>query len=242
MYPIQSADFHTARKTVRESGRTALHSYIDIKDIQPDFDLDSNYQHSQEGVASNLDDSQSPAYIWSPGWNSSESLNQFQHSESGAIQGAHPGLLLFAQGQTARTSVVENQPVDSIKGPPVNRQNLLRALPYQHIFADEELSSYVASIKQLRPEDSIRINASQAQSLGLVANQLLEYSFVAASGSLIENNQTQCLAALPLLIDHSIATGVVLLPALLLQRAAVGGDCWLQLAAVDKTAGESADA
>ena len=238
LYSIQSSDFHNARKTVRESGRTALHSYIDIKDIQPETDLDSNYQHSQEGVSSNLDDSQSPAYIWSPGWNSSESLNQFQHSESGAIQGAHPGLLLFAKGQADSTCEAENQPVDSIKEPPASSKSLLRALPYQHIFADEELSSYVANIKQLSPAANIKINAFQAQSLGFVANQLLDYSFAAVNGSLIENNQTQCTATLPLSIDDSIATGVVLLPALLLQRAAVSGDCWLKLAAAE----ESADA
>jgi len=237
LYPSQSADFHSARKTVRESGRSALHSYIDIKDIQPNSDPESNYQHSQEGVASNLDDSQSPAYIWSPGWNSSESLNQFQDGESGAIQGAQPGLLLFSKGQTDSSLVTADQSSDSIKGPPAESKNLLRALPYQHIFADEELSSYVTSISQLCPRDTIKINAAQASYLDLVSGQLVTYSFADTAHSLGESIQAQSTAALPLSIDDSIATGVVLLPALLLQRAAMGDDCWLRLA----VAGERAD-
>ncbi|EPJ52929.1 MAG: hypothetical protein OFPI_12410 [Osedax symbiont Rs2] len=238
LYSIKSDDFHVARKTVRESGRTALHSFINIKDIQPDADLDSNYQHSQEGLASNLHNNQSPAYIWSPHWNSSESLNQFQDSESGAIQGAHSGLLLFARRQTANSCVTQKQPFDSVKESSADSQNVLRVLPFEHIFADEELSRYVEHIGQLAPADCIRINTAQAQRLGLIANQLLDYSFVTADGSALESTEPASTTALPLTIDDSIAAGVALLPTLLLQRAPASVVCWLSLASAE----ESSDA
>lgn len=218
LYPKQSSDFNNARKSVRESGRTALSSYIDIKEIPPDFDLDSNYQHSSEGVASHIDKGQSPAYIWSPNWNSNEAVSHYQQADNGAIRGASPGILLFEKRDSEAPTDLKMQEQETA---PAREVNALKILPFHHIFNDEELSGYVANVQQLHTIDSIKLNSQQAQSLGFVAGEQLHYRFLPSTATVIDKDQDDISVdtqILPLAIDDSLATGVVLLPASIIQR------------------------
>jgi len=215
LYSSESSDFNFARKTVRSSGRTALNAFIDIKEIPPDTDKDSSYQYSQEGVSSNIAASLSsekavpPAYIWSPGWNSNEALNQFQNGPNEAINGAHPGIKLFTQACTKKIVVhpVNTTAADSISIP----EGCLQALPYHHIFADEELSGYAPAIIKQVPPSTIRLNTKQAQIINVTEGGLV-------SVILISKPEDKRILPLPLTIDDSIPDRIALIPAPILQR------------------------
>jgi len=216
LYPPESSDFNIARKTVRSSGRTALNAYIDIKEIPPDSDKDSSYQFSQEGVSSNVavaslssEKPISPAYIWSPGWNSNEALNQFQNGPNEAINGAHSGIKLFTQACTKKIVIhpVNTTAADSISIP----EGCLQALPYHHIFADEELSGYAPAIFKQVPPSTIRLNTKQAQIINVTEGGLV-------SVTLISMPEYKKILPLPLTIDDSIPDRIALIPAPILQR------------------------
>jgi len=233
LYQKQSEDFNNARKSVRESGRTALSSYIDIKELPPDSDADSNYQHSSEGVASNIDKTQTPAYIWSPNWNSNEALNHFQNAGNGAIEGSSLGLLIFAQSASHSEAFCKvNESAQPSSATFASAVNILKVLPFHHIFSDEELSSYVSNIQQVQVRPSIRLNAQQAQSLGFVAGEPLHYRFIQDDKEDAGNNSLEEDELLPLEIDESIASGVVLLPAIIIQQQASSVENWLLLSRV----------
>jgi len=240
LYQKRTDDFNIARQTIRSSGRTALHSYIDIKEIPPDTDQDSSYQYSQEGVASIATSEPSaiefsPAYIWSPGWNSSEALSHFQDNVNGPIEGSSPGILLF---QTDRSGDNEEKNYPTVK-PENNRSEMpegaLHLLPYHHIFTDEELSQYSQSIHRAKPEPFVRMNPEQSQKMGFKEHDLLCFSFD-PEAQLDSKNEP-----LTLLFDNSIPEATVLLPAYLIQSAFLENSSWVFLNQFDLSNDEEND-
>ena len=225
LYQKKSDSFHYARKTVRESGRTALSAYIDIKEIPPDNDVDSNYQYSQEGLASHLDKHQSPSYLWSPNWNSNESLSLFQDAADGAIQGASLGIELFAHQprqpdpDSPLHSDQDTIEVTSEIGSNSSNQAGLQLIALHHIYSDEELSGYAASIAQLQVKACIKISGEQALLLDFVDGQTLAYQWFTPTTGLTKQQDTlDSQGCLSLVIDDQIPLGVVMISATIIAK------------------------
>jgi len=216
LYPPKSSDFNLARKSVRNTGRTSLNSYIDIKEIPPDTDASSPYQFSQEGLACNairsvMPAATTPANIWAPGWNSSEALSHFQDDVNGSINGTHPGILLF-KDLAKHTDYTKDIDVQAkINTPP---EGALYILPYHHIFSEDELGGYVSNIQKQSPAPCVRLNSHQAKIMGFQIDDVLVISFITSFESADHKVDK---TSLPLSLDDSIPNGVALLPALLLQ-------------------------
>jgi len=232
LYPEKSKNFNMARKTVRASGRTAQYAHIDIKEIPPSEDDDSPFQFSQEGVASQTCSStfdSPPAYVWAPGWNSNESLSHFQSDVHSSIKGMHKGLLLYSD-----TTTVEPTTLDKSNTP--FKQSLsegeLQALPLYHIFSGDELSEYSSEVHQLKPQNVIRINAKQANSLGLSNNESLNISFDYQSGASSDATYTPQ-QIITLAIDDSVPEGSALISEPILTRLAVSTPSLIKLEKVD---------
>jgi len=224
LYPLESSDFNLARKSVRNTGRTSLNSYIDIKEIPPDTDASSPYQFSQEGLASNANKSvmhteSAPAYIWSPGWNSSEALNNFKHDVNGSINGTHPCILLF-KDIVIQPGYLKNISVQAVMNTPP--EGALYILPYHHIFSEDEVAGYVSNIQKQSPEQSIKLNSEQAKARGFEKNETLTISFET-------NNKKVDKTSLPLILDDSIPDGVALLPAVILQSISLKQNTFIYL-------------
>ena len=229
LYPTKSSDFNIARKSVRNSGRTALNSFIDVKEIPPDADPSSPYQFSHEGLASNISTSamsveSKPAYIWAPGWNSSEALSFFQQGVNGSINGTNSSLLLFNNLIKYPAFTKEESAPEEMNEPP---EGAFYVLPYHHIFSEDELSGYVSSIHNQAPSPSIRLNSEQAQLMGFEVNDSLAVTFESNNKKVDKSS-----VLLSLCLDESIPDGVALLPARLLQSISLKQKTFIYLASI----------
>lgn len=204
LYPNKTKDFQVARQTIRSTGRAAVNAVMEVREQQPPQDPDSPYQFSPEG-ASQLPDLP-PAYLWHPGWNSNEALNRFQEEINGPIRGSHPGILLFEQSLSEANAGTMQSEIRLQDTCPSIPEGSIQLLPDHQIFHDEELSSYVEAIQQRTPQAVIKMCTEQAEQFNCLG--AVKLSIQTRRGSYV----------LPLMIDDSVAAGVALVPAGLVQQ------------------------
>jgi len=170
-----------------------------------------------------------PTYIWAPSWNSNESLSQFQDNIHSPIRGTNPGLMLFPHQESSKetsdnssgnssNNKDEQQSLIERVYPSSLPEGCFAAVPEHHIFTDEELSSYVSSIRQQQAEPSIKINAHQAGLLGYKSGDQVSISFGQSQTNNLDDSPLST-EALILYIDDEISDGLALVPAPLLQRS-----------------------
>ncbi|NIQ93056.1 MAG: NADH-quinone oxidoreductase subunit G, partial [Desulfuromonadales bacterium] len=126
--------------TPRYSGRTAVTANISVHEPKPPQDDDSPLTFSMEGIHS-----QEPAalrpFVWSPGWNSNQSINRFQDEIGGACKGGDPGIRLLAAGNDTMEPYALD--IDEPGEPVLVRRH--------HIFGSDELSKHAPAIAGLVP-------------------------------------------------------------------------------------------
>lgn len=148
------------RQTHRYSGRTAMRADISVHEPKQPSDQDTPFSFSMEGANSGKSGALIP-FVWSPGWNSNQSLHKFQDQAGGALAGGTPGVRLI----NASESALKQQTTIPEKFNAANSHFLL--LPNYHIFGSEELSARSPAIKELTPSANVQINAKDADSLGV---------------------------------------------------------------------------
>ncbi|MCZ6504133.1 MAG: NADH-quinone oxidoreductase subunit NuoG [Gammaproteobacteria bacterium] len=182
-----------SRMTHRQSGRTAMLADVNVHEPQQPGDDDSALTYSMEGENLSAPNSMR-AYIWSPGWNSNQSINKFQDEISGPLRDGDPGVKLFAgSSEVDRFFPVESSPGGSSTG--------IRVVPRWHIFGSDELSNKGQAIHSLAPSPYALMNPHTASSLGVQAGEALKLSLSDAP-------------SLPVLLDDSIPEGCVVCPVL----------------------------
>ena len=158
------ADFRIAgeripRQTHRYSGRTAMRANESVHEPKPPQDPDSPYSFSMEGYEG-IQPSPLMNHVWSPGWNSIQSINKFQSEVGGPLHGGDPGKRLI---EPQDGPVNMNDSVPKAPGKLKKGQGILT--PIHHIFGSEELSSYSPQIRELFPAPYIALRASEAKRL-----------------------------------------------------------------------------
>ncbi len=134
------------RKSIRESGRTAVTANIDLHEPRPAQDPDSPLSYTMEGLGRGAPPALF-ARFWSPGWNSDQSLNKFQSEVGGQLVGGDPGVrLVEAPSRSAGTYFA------AIPAAPAARDGLLLLVPRYHVFGSEELSVLVTRGGRAVPE------------------------------------------------------------------------------------------
>jgi NADH-quinone oxidoreductase subunit G len=83
-----------ARQTSRFSGRTAITAHINVSEPKPPEDQDSALNFSMEGYKGVPDTNLVP-YYWSPGWNSTQAVNNYLQEPGGYPMDGNPGVLLI---------------------------------------------------------------------------------------------------------------------------------------------------
>ena len=167
-----SADFRNnglkiPRQPHRYSGRTAMLADVALHEPKQPVDQDTPLSFSMEGVNGSQPGALLP-FVWSPGWNSNQSLHKFQSEVGGSLIGGTAGVRLIEprdkRNHTTQCCIPDAFQIEN---------NIWRAVPIYRIFGSEELSAHSAAIKelisqpfvQLRPEDAAKLNVHDGDDL-----------------------------------------------------------------------------
>ena len=149
------------RKSIRESGRTAVTANVSLHEPPPAKDPDSPLAYTMEGASIGAPGSLN-ARFWSPGWNSDQSLSKFQAEVSGQLVGGDPGVRLFEP--PAREGGTYFAPAGA--GTPA-RDGRLLLVPRYSVFGSEELSSLAPGIASRTAPASVALSRAECEKRGL---------------------------------------------------------------------------
>ena len=148
------------RQTHRYSGRTAMRADISMHEPKQPTDEESPLAFTMEGLNRDQPGALLP-YVWSPGWNSNQSLHKFQAEVGGHLRGGTAGARLLLAGSRA---IAEIQAVSAPFEPTPDQWQLV---PVQRIFGSDELSALSPGIAELVEPGYIEINDNAARTLGV---------------------------------------------------------------------------
>lgn len=193
-----TADFRSRgvkipRQTHRYSGRTAMRADVSVHEPKQPQDHDSPLAFTMEG-----DNKQQPGallpFVWSPGWNSNQSLHKFQSEVGGALSGGTAGVRLIEASRSAQRVDAE---INSSPTASNSQSSGWRLLPLYRIFGSEELTAYSPAVNELVSEPFVQLSAIDASTLN------------AEDGDIIELTCTGRSAPFRLEINASIPAGCV---------------------------------
>lgn len=156
-----------ARKPARYSGRTAMTAHLSVIEPKPAEDVDAPMTFSQEGAYSQEQPALRP-YVWSPGWNSNQSISKFQEEIGGRLKGEDPGVRILPGSNAAP----HPWPADTSTGSDGDALPLVRR---HHIFGSDELSGHARALGELIPRPYCAVSEVLAASLGVESGDGIEY-------------------------------------------------------------------
>jgi NADH-quinone oxidoreductase subunit G len=147
------------RQPHRYSGRTAMRSQVSVHEPKQAVDAETPLAFSMEGLNRNQGGSLLP-FVWSPGWNSNQSLHKFQTEVGGQLRGGTAGVRLLDGAETPPATAISSLPETESSGPWL-------LIPRYRIFGSDELSVVSDSIAELAGNAYVEVNPGDAQTLGL---------------------------------------------------------------------------
>ena len=153
------------RMTHRASGRTAMDAHISVHEPKPTVDEQTPFSYSMEGqnvgeVAALI------PYVWSPGWNSNQSVFKFQQEVAGPLEGGDVGVRLIEPEASATEALA-----DRYREPPAIESAGLQWVPLHHVFGSDELSAHSPPIAERSAGAEVVLHPDDADALGLVDGQ-----------------------------------------------------------------------
>ncbi|MYD97950.1 MAG: NADH-quinone oxidoreductase subunit NuoG [Gammaproteobacteria bacterium] len=158
------AESKIPRQPHRYSGRTAMRANVSVHEPKTTVDHETPFSYSMEGLNTGDQPGAVLPYVWSPGWNSNQSVFKFQQEVAGALAGGDPGArLIVANGDTRKDA---HQDV-----PPPAQTDLSNgtfvAAHVSYVFGGDELSAASAPILERTPPPYVLLNSADAQRLGV---------------------------------------------------------------------------
>ena len=147
------------RQTHRFSGRTAMNSGVSVHEPQQPKDHESPLSFSMEGLNRDQPSSLTP-FVWSPGWNSNQSLQKFQSEVDGPLKGGSSGVRLIKSSQSGAV-------VSSEVGEVILKQHQWHLVPMQQIHGSDELSGHTDEMAELAGHGFIAIGEKVAEKLSV---------------------------------------------------------------------------
>ena len=163
------------RQPHRYSGRTAMFANLRIHERKQPTDPDSALSFSMEGAQSQRPPALNP-FVWAPGWNSNQSVNQFQEEIGGHLLGGDPGLRLIEPKAGAEFRWFEATP-----GPQPRPPRRFRLIPLYHIFGSEQLSMLSAPLSERAPQPYLALHPDDASALRLSPGEMVQTYFSGAA-------------------------------------------------------------
>jgi NADH-quinone oxidoreductase subunit G len=162
------------RKSLRESGRTAVTANLNLHEPPPAKDLDSPLAYTMEGASVGAPSSLN-ARFWSPGWNSDQSLSKFQAEVSGQLVGGDPGVRLF-EPPAQDTGAYFPAGAGPTGAGQAARDGRLLLLPRWQVFGSEELSSLAPGIASRIAPASVALSRTEGEKRGLKEGDMARLS------------------------------------------------------------------
>ena len=147
------------RQTHRFSGRTAMNSGVSVHEPQQPKDHESPLSFSMEGLNRDQPSSLTP-FVWSPGWNSNQSLQKFQSEVDGPLKGGSSGVRLIKSSQSGAV-------VSSEVGEVILKQHQWHLVPMHQIHGSDELSGRTDEMAELAGHGFIAIGEKVAEKLSV---------------------------------------------------------------------------
>ena len=149
------------RQPHRYSGRTAMRANVSVHEPKQTVDEESALAYTMEGSSSTERPGALLSYLWSPGWNSNQSLHKFQQEIGGSLRGGTAGVrLLDSVGLEAPQPAPLPEAFRARQG-----EFLLQA--HYRIFGSEELSAQTSSLARLAGDAFLELCSADAESIGL---------------------------------------------------------------------------
>ena len=147
------------RQPHRYSGRTAMRANVDIHEPKATVDEETPLAYSMEGQ--NVGDQPGAVvpYVWSPGWNSNQSVFKFQQEVGGPLAGGDPGVRLLVPAEGAGEAVADAVPQA------LEANGAYIAARVYHVFGSDELSAASAPVLERTPAPYVLLNAADAKAL-----------------------------------------------------------------------------
>ena len=153
------------RMTHRASGRTAMDAHVSVHEPKPTVDEQTPFSYSMEGQNGGEVAALIP-YVWSPGWNSNQSVFKFQQEVAGPLQGGDVGVRLIDP---------EASPIEALatkhREPPSIDAAGLQWVPLHHVFGSDELSAHSPPIAERSAGAELALHPDDANALGLADGQ-----------------------------------------------------------------------
>ena len=169
------ADTKIPRQPHRYSGRTAMRAHRSVHEPKATVDTETPLSYSMEGLNTGEQPGAVVPYVWTPGWNSNQSVFKFQQEVGGALAGGDPGVRLVQVNGDARAegcgSVpgIVPEPVPETVPEAIHANGSFIAARVSDVFGGDELSAASAPILERTPAPYVVLNPDDAQRLGVTA-------------------------------------------------------------------------
>ncbi len=163
------------RMTHRASGRTAKDAHISVHEPKPTVDEQTPFSYSMEGRNGGEVAALIP-YVWSPGWNSNQSVFKFQQEVAGPLQGGDVGVRLIEPETGSLEALAAKH-----RQPPAIESAGLQWVPLHHVFGSDELSAHSPPIAERSAGAALLLRPEDAEALGLADGQGVR---IAGTGSM----------------------------------------------------------
>ncbi len=149
------------RQPHRYSGRTAMRAHVSVHEPKTTVDDETPFSYSMEGLNAGDQPGAVVPYVWTPGWNSNQSVFKFQHEVGGPLAGGDPDVFLVTNTNAEPTVGHPHVPA------PVQTNGGFIAAPQSDVFGSDELSSASAPILERTPPPYVLLNPEDAKRLGV---------------------------------------------------------------------------
>ena len=161
-----AAETRIPRQPHRYSGRTAMRAHVSVHEPKASVDDETPFAYSMEGQNTGAQPGALVPYVWTPGWNSNQSVFKFQQEVGGALNGGDPGVRLIADVPVSR----DPEPFTlrgSENAAPDEAMFVVARL--SHVFGGDELSAASAPILERTPAPYAVLNPADAKRLQVTA-------------------------------------------------------------------------
>ena len=155
------ADTKIPRQPHRYSGRTAMRADTSVHEPQASADDETPLAYSMEGQNTGEQPGALVPFVWTPGWNSNQSVFKFQQEVGGALAGGDPGVRLLRDVERSGDGFSPENVAANGDG--------FAAARVHALFGSGELAASSAPIGERTPAPFVLLNSSDAKKLNVAA-------------------------------------------------------------------------